>query len=144
MRPADWALRFYRGASLFLALAAIAAFAGCSLSPDEKVSRVQVLKDQAQNFANLAVQKDWDGLFKLTDGSFDSSDKFQAYMTQPWDTTAVLTGGNITSLAWVNDTTTKVKINWIFQEGSILSYSSETFVWVWKDDSWKLRGRTLR
>jgi hypothetical protein len=128
----------------FLILGAVVLLAGCALSPDEKVNRVQILKQQVQSFVNSAVQKDWDGLFRLTDGSFDNVDHFQSYMTQPWDSTAVLTGGNITSLAWVNDTTTKVKVNWIFQDGSILSYSSETFIWVWVDDNWKLKGRSLR
>jgi hypothetical protein len=128
----------------FLLIGALVLLAGCSLSPDEKVTREGVLKQQVTSFVNFSVQKDWEGLFRLTDGSFDNVDRFQSYMTQPWDSTAVLTGGNITSLAWVNDSTTKVKVNWIFQDGSILSYSSETFVWVWKDDSWKLKGRTLR
>jgi len=35
-------------------------------------------------------------------------------------------------------------VNWIFQDGSILSYSSETFIWVWSDENWKLKGRSLR
>ncbi|HVM33686.1 MAG TPA: hypothetical protein VMU88_11170 [bacterium] len=135
---------FFGGLGRGILVAAVLGLSGCSLSPDEKEGRVQVLKQQVQSFANLAVQKDWDGLFRLTDGSFDGPDKFEAYMTQPWESTAVLTGGNITSLSWVNNSTTKVKINWIFQEGSILSYSSESFVWVWKDDTWKLRGRVLR
>ena len=132
------------GLFLLAALAALAGLAGCSLSPDEKVSREQALKQQVQAFVNLAVQKDWDGLFRLTDGSFGSADELENYMTQPWDSTAVLTGGNITSLAWVTDSTTKVKVNWVFQDGAILSYASGTFVWVWQDGNWKLRGRTLR
>ena len=137
--------RFLTPVSRGFALAALVSLAaGCALSPEDKLDREQVLKQQAENFVASAVQGDWEGLFRMTDGSFDSVDKLKAHLTQPWDTAATLTGGSIASMAWVDDSTTKVKINWSFLEGSIASYSSETFVWVWKDGTWKYKGRVLR
>lgn len=141
MRAEGFSNSWRRGFGL---LAILTLLTGCALSPAERANRAEVLKHRVRAFTDSTIQKDWDGLFKMTDGSFADSASFEAYMTQPWDAAAVLTGANITSLAWVNDSTTKVKINWIFQEGAILSYSSETFVWVWKDSTWKLMGRVLR
>jgi hypothetical protein len=133
-----------QSARAFALLVLFSMAVGCSLSPQDKLDREQVLKQQAENFVSSAVQGDWEGLFRMTDGSFDNVDKFKAHLTQPWDTSATLTGGSIASMSWVDESTTKVKINWNFQEGSIASYSSETFAWVWKDDTWKYKGRVLR
>jgi hypothetical protein len=141
MRRRVWSLYVFRG---FTLLAFISFMSGCALSPDDKVTREQLLKQQAQNFVSLAVQGDWDNLFKLTDGSFEGVDRFKVHLTQPWDASSTLTGGSIASMSWVSDSATKVKINWVFQEGSVMSYSSETFAWVWKDDTWKYKGRVLR
>ncbi len=117
---------------------------GCSLSPEEKVGREQALKQTVDSFADSVVQTKWDEVFKLSDGSFDSSDKLKGLLVKSWVSDAILTNGQIASMSWISDTIAKVKLTWTFQLGSVESYSSETFVWVWNGNGWKFRGRSLR
>ncbi len=117
---------------------------GCSLSPEEKVAREQALKQTVDSFSDSVVQQRWDEVFKLTDGSFENVDKMKNHLVQPWVQDSTLTSGQIASMAWISDTIAKVKLNWTFQTGSVESFSSETFVWVWKGNNWKYRGRSLR
>jgi len=119
-------------------------FMGCSLSSDEKEARVQVLKQSVENFIADAVQPNWEELFKLTDGSLENPEKLKNQIIKSWVPDATLTGGDIVSMAWVNDNTAKVKLTWSFQAGSVQSFSNETFVWSWKGNGWKYRGRALR
>ncbi len=128
----------------FVLLFCLALFSGCSLSPDDKVTLEQSLKQNVDTFINGAVQVRWDDAFRLTDGNFSSSDNLREQLTKSWPQDGVVTGGEIASMAWVNDKTAKVKVNWAFQTGSVASFSSETFVWVLKGGSWKYLGRTLR
>ena len=119
-------------------------FTGCSMSPEDKVAREQALKQTVDSFSDSVVQTHWDEAYKLTDGNFDSSDKLKSNLMVSWVPDSTLTGGQITSMAWVTDTIAKVKMTWSFQSGSVESYSSETFVWIWNGSAWKFRGRSLR
>jgi hypothetical protein len=133
-----------RTAALILLLAGFSWLAGCSLSPEEKVAREKNLKQNVEAFIACVVQPDWNGAFRLTDGSIPSADKLQKQITQSWVSGATLTGGQITSLAWINDDNARVRLTWTFQSGSVESFSSEAFVWDWKGNAWKYRGRSLR
>ena len=133
--------RWTRG---FVALISLVLLTGCSLSPEEKVTREQALKQAMDSFSDSVVQQRWDEAFKLSDGSFENVDKMKSHLMKPWVQDSTLTGGQIASMAWISDTIAKVKLNWTFQTGSVESFSSETFVWVWKGNSWKYRGRSLR
>ena len=119
-------------------------FAGCSLSPEEKVGREQALKQTVDSFSDAVVQAHWDEAFKLSDGSFESSDKLKSLIMKSWVPDSTLTNGQIASMSWVTDTIAKVKLTWTFQVGSVESYSSETFVWAWTGSAWKYKGRSLR
>ncbi len=134
MRSLLWALLF-----IVSALAA-----GCSLSPEEKVAREQALKQSVDSFSDSVVQGRWDEAFKLSDGSFENQEKLKSHLMKPWVQDSTLTGGQIASMAWVSDSIAKVKLNWSFQTGSVESYSSETFIWVWKGSNWRYSGRSLR
>lgn len=134
MRPLFWAFLF---SGLFLTI-------GCSLSPEEKVGREQSLKQSVDSFTDSVVQGRWDEAFKLSDGSFDNQEKLKSHLMKPWVQDSTLTGGQIASMAWVSDGIAKVKLNWSFQTGSVESYSSETFIWIWKGNSWRYSGRSLR
>lgn len=117
---------------------------GCSLSPEDKVAREQSLKQSVDSFTDSVVQGRWDEAFKLSDGSFDNQEKLKSHLMNPWVQDSTLTGGQIASMAWVSDSIAKVKLNWSFQTGSVESYSSETFIWVWKGNGWRYSGRSLR
>jgi hypothetical protein len=127
-----------------LLLSVAALFGGCSLSPDEKVAREQALKQTVDSFVTDMVQSNWTDAYRLSDGSFPSSDRLKAQITQSWVTDATLTNGDIASMAWVTDEIAKVKLTWTFQSESVQSFSNETFVWCWKGNGWKYRGRALR
>ena len=133
----------FKTLNLVFALSALA-FSGCSMSPEDKVAREQALKQTVDSFSDSVVQTHWDEAYKLTDGNFDSSDKLKSNLMVSWVPDSTLTGGQITSMAWVTDTIAKVKMTWSFQSGSVESYSSETFVWIWNGSAWKFRGRSLR
>jgi hypothetical protein len=125
-------------------LCCIVGLGGCSLSPEDKVAREQALKQTVDSFSDSVVQQRWDDVFKLTDGSFENVDKMKNHLMKPWVQDSTLTEGQIASMAWISDTIAKVKLNWTFQTGSVESFSSETFVWVWKGSGWKYRGRSIR
>jgi hypothetical protein len=117
---------------------------GCSLSPDEKVSREQALKQAIDSFVANVVQSNWNDAYRLCDDSFPNADRLKTQITQSWVPDATLTSGEIASMAWVTDSTAKVKLTWTFQSGSVQTFSNETFVWVWKGNNWKYRGRAIR
>lgn len=117
---------------------------GCSLSAEEKTSREQALKQTIDSFIGDVVQANWTDAYRLTDGRFQNADHLKTQITQSWVTDATLTGGEIASMAWVSDQIAKVKLTWTFQSGSAQSFSNETFVWGWKGNGWKYRGRALR
>jgi hypothetical protein len=117
---------------------------GCSLSPDQRVAREQSLKQAAENFINSASQANWNDIYRMSDGSFESADKLKDSLVKSWVQDATLTGGVIASMAWVTDNIAKIKINWAFQAGSVQSFSSETFIWGWDGNGWKYKGRALR
>jgi hypothetical protein len=133
-----------RNGLVFLAFILILLVVSCSITPDEKVSREESLKQNVENFTSWAVQGDFNDIYRLTDGTYDNADSLKAALMKSWAQDASLTGGQIASMAWVNDSTAKVKLNWVFQAMSVRTYSSETFIWAWKGGAWKLRGRALR
>ncbi|HJT23399.1 MAG TPA: hypothetical protein VJ873_02405 [bacterium] len=124
-------------------LGGLAFLAGCSLSPDEKVAREQALQQAVLSFSADVVQGSWPQAYALTDGTLGSSDQLKSQLMKSWVQDATLTNGDITSLAWVTDSTAKVKLTWSFQAGSVQSFSNETFIWVWKGNGWKYKGRAL-
>lgn len=117
---------------------------GCTLSDEDKSAREQILKQQVDSFTNDAVQGDWNGLEQLSDGSSGDAGELQKRLQSTWVDGGALTGADIASMAWVNDKTAKVKVNWGFRSQGVQSYSCETFLWVWKDGTWKYRGRAIR
>src|SRR5271157_3966226 len=98
--------------------------AGCSISPEEKMGREQALKLMTENFANLVVQGDWNGVYGMSAGTFDSADALKNALKKSWVEDATLTGGQIASMAWISNKIAKVKLNWTFQVGSVQSFSS--------------------
>jgi hypothetical protein len=127
-----------------LLIGVLAQLGGCSLSSDEKEARVKSLKQAVDSFSAAAVQPNWDEAYKLSDGSFGNADNLKSNITKSWVQDATLTGGDVVSMAWIDDSTAKVKMTWSFQSGSVQSFSSETFIWGWKGNGWKYRGRVLR
>src|SRR5580658_10374290 len=87
-------------------------YGGCSLSPDEKASREQALKQTVDSFVANVIQADWNDAYRLTDGSFPNADRLKTQIMQSWVTDATLTNGDIASMAWVSDETAKVKLTW--------------------------------
>jgi hypothetical protein len=130
--------------SKFLCFAGLIFIWGCSLSPDEKGSREQALQQAAQNFVGVVVQGNWAEAYRQTDGTLGSSDQLKSQLSQSWVQDGTLIAGDIVSLAWIDDKNAKVKLTWSFQSGSVQSFSSESFVWTWKGNAWKYRGRVLR
>lgn len=127
-----------------LLFAAVFLLPGCSLSPDQKVARERALKQTIESFINASVQSNWDDLYQMSAGDFKDADQLKDHLVKSRVQDATLTGGDIATMAWENDKTAKVKINWSFQAQSVQSYSCETFIWVWKGSNWKYKGRTLR
>ncbi len=127
-----------------LLLTAAALLGGCSLSPDEKASREQALKQTVEIFVADVIQSNWAEAYRLTDGSFSNADRLKTQITQSWVADSTLTNGNISSMAWVSDNLAKVKLTWTFQSASMQSFSNETFVWCWKGNGWKYQGRAIR
>lgn len=142
MRGKDGGRSAFRFVLVFLAAAVLVA--GCGVSAGEKTRREKTLKETCDLFIRHAVQDEWDDAFALSDAGFESADALQAHFKGLWVTDAVLTGGVISSMAWVSDDITKVKVNWSFQAGTVPSYSSETLAWEWKGEGWRYRGRVLR
>lgn len=123
---------------------ALLSILGCSMSPEKRVEREQQLKQTSEDFVQSAVQKRWADIFKVSDGRFNTTEELRDHLQKPWNPDTTLTDGSIASMAWVDDALAKVKVNWLFQTGSVQSFSSETFVWIWKGGGWKYSGRTLR
>lgn len=117
---------------------------GCSLSPEEKVAREQSLKQTVDSFSSAVLQNNWTEAFRWTNGSFSGGDQLKQDITQSWVQDGTLTNAQVSSMAWVGDSTAKVKLTWTFQAGSVETFSNETFVWVWSGNGWKYKGRALR
>lgn len=129
---------------LFPVVLALVFLAGCSLSSEEKANREKGLQQAVLSFVAAVVQPNWQEAYHLTDGSMGSPDQLKNQMTQSWVQDATLTNGDVTSMAWVSDRIAKVKLTWSFQSGSVETFSNETFLWIWKGDGWKYKGRALR
>ena len=135
-------MRMLGRASILLISLALAA--GCTLSPDQKVARETALKQAMDSFVAAMVKGDWNTLYMMSDGGFNSANSLKDNLTQTWVTDATLNGGEVTSMAWIDDGTSKVKVNWNFQAGSVQSYTSDTYVFVWAGGTWKYKGRMVR
>ncbi len=130
---------------LMMCLAAgLVLLAGCSVTPAERSSRELALKSVSDAFIQRVVQEEWTAAFAQTDAGLPGPDELKELMRKAWVQDGVLTGGVISSMAWIGDDTAKVKINWSFQTGTVPSYSSETYAWQWKSGTWKLKGHVLR
>ena len=127
-----------------LMLLSLIVLAGCSMSASEKTSLERSLKQNVDGFVSGSVQNHLDNVLELTDGSFSSPDSLKDHLTKSWPERSTVTGGEIASMSWVGEGTAKVKVNWAFQTGNVMSYTSETFVWILKGGSWKYQGRALR
>ncbi|HVZ81797.1 MAG TPA: hypothetical protein VHE12_13505 [bacterium] len=128
----------------FFLIGLLVLLAGCSLSPEEKVAREQALKQTVDSFSAAVLQGNWTEAFRWTDGSIPGGDQLKQQITQSWVQDGTLTNAQVSSMAWVNDGTAKVKLTWTFQSGSVESFSNETFLWTWNGNGWKYRGRALR
>jgi len=118
--------------------------AGCSMSPEQRVEREKALKASVEAFNSNAVNGLWNEIYKVSTGDFKDPDALKDHLTQPWNQDAPLVDGMVASMAWMDDGLAKVKVNWLFQKGSVQSFSSETFVWIWKGGKWRYAGRSLR
>ncbi len=134
-------MNHFIGLILFISLVWLG---GCVLTTDQRADLEKSLKQQADSFVDDAVQGHWDKAYALTNGTFPNADKLRENLSKSLPDNGSLTGGDIVSMAWEDDKTAKVKINWVFRQGSSLGYSSETFVWVLKGATWKYQGRALR
>jgi len=117
---------------------------GCGISPAEKVVREQALKAASDQFVQRVVQEDWSGVYGMTQAGFGDPEELKENLKKAWPADAVLTGGTVSSMAWMTGSVAKVKISWSFQSGMVQSYSGETFAWEWLKKEWKLKGRVLR
>jgi hypothetical protein len=117
---------------------------GCALTQDQKDELAKTLKQEVDSFIDNSVQSHWDAVYALTTGSLGSSDKLKENLQKSLPDGSVLTGGDIVSMAWEDDKTAKVKVNWAYRQENTAGYSSETFVWTRKGDSWQYLGRALR
>lgn len=117
---------------------------GCAIPPQEKSAREQALKAAADQYIQRVLQDDWAGAFSMTEMGLAGAEELRDFARKSWVPDGVLTGGVISSMAWISDDTAKVKINWSFQTGTVPSFSSETFAWRFRNKGWKLAGRVLR
>jgi hypothetical protein len=117
---------------------------GCALTPEQKSDLEKTLKAEVDSFIENSVQGKWDAVYALTTKNLGSAGKLKDNLKKTFPDDGVLTGGEIASMAWEDDKTAKVKINWAFRQGNVSGFSSETFVWILKGDSWKYEGRALR
>jgi hypothetical protein len=134
-----------RSLGFFLLLAVILIVSGgCALTPEQRAEYEKTLKAQVDGFVDDAVQGHWDKAFALSVGQYQTPDQLRTNLAKSLPDNASLVGGEVASMAWEDDKTAKVKLNWVFRQGSALGYSSETFVWVLKGATWKYQGRALR
>jgi hypothetical protein len=117
---------------------------GCALTQDQKDQLAQTLKQEVYSFIDNSVQSHWDNVYAMTTGSLGSSEKLRENLQKSLPDGCVLTGGDIASMAWEDDKTAKVKINWAFRQGNVSGFSSETFVWILKGSTWQYLGRAIR
>lgn len=129
---------------MIICLGFLGLLVGCSITPEEKVAREQSLKQTVDSFSAAVVQGNWTEAFRWTDGSFSGGDQLKQDIAQSWVQDGTLTNAQVSSMAWVGDSIAKVKLTWTFQSGSVETFSNETFVWAWKGNGWKYRGRALR
>jgi len=127
-----------------LLLICISWLGGCALTPEQKSDLEKTLLQEVQSFIDNSVQSHWDAVYALTTGSLGSSDNLKANLQKSLPDNSTLTGGNVVFMAWEDDKTAKVKINWAFQQAGTTGFSSETFVWVLKGAAWQYQGRALR
>jgi len=117
---------------------------GCALTAEQKSNLEKTLRQEVESFIDNSVQSHWDTVYGLTNGALGSPNKLKENLRKSLPEDGVLTGGEITSMAWEDDKTAKVKINWAFRQGGALGFSSETFVWTLKGTTWQYQGRALR
>jgi hypothetical protein len=117
---------------------------GCSLSPEEKAKREELIKSTVGTFIGSVISGSYGEVYKLSTGRFESAAALEQHLKQPWAAGPSLLLGKVASMTWVDDSTAKVKVVWTFQQGNQQSYSAETLVWVWKGGGWKYEGRSLR
>jgi hypothetical protein len=129
---------------LGLLLMGVVCINGCALTADQKSSLEKVLKSNVDGFVNDAVQGNWEAVFAITTGKLQTAEKLKENLKKSLPDNSALTGGEVASMAWEDDKTAKVKINWAFRSGSTSGFSSETFVWVLKGGNWKYEGRAIR
>ncbi len=125
-------------------MAAAVCVTACSLSPEQKEERIKQLKASTGGFIGAVISGNYADVQKYTTGRFDGAAALEQHLKQPWAVGPTLMLGTVASMAWVNDSTAKVKVVWTFQQGTQQSYSAETLLWVWKGGTWKYDGRTLR
>src|ERR1700677_1487931 len=125
-------------------LSCVFGVSGCSLTPEQKNELAKTLKQEVDSFIDNSVQSHWDAVYALTTGSLGSPDKLKENLQKSLPDGSVLTDGDIVSMAWEDDKTAKVKINWAYQQGTVAGFSSETFVWILKGSTWQYLGRALR
>lgn len=131
---------FHFGFVLVLVLGVVS----CALTPEEKANFESALKQEVGSFVDNSVQGKWDAVYALTDESFKNPQELKENLQKSLPEGCTLTGGDIVSMAWMDDKTAKVKINWAFLQGTNAGFSCETFVWILKGASWKYQGRALR
>jgi len=117
---------------------------GCALTADQKSSLEKVLKANVDSFIEDAVQGKWDEVYALTTGKLQTAENLKENLKKSLPDNSTLTGGEVASMAWEDDKTAKVKINWAFRAGSTAGFSSETFVWTLRGGNWKYEGRAIR
>ncbi len=118
---------------------------GCALTPEQRSNLEKVLKQEVDSFTDDAVQGHWDQAYAMVNnGAFQNVDQFKANLAKSQPDGSSLISGEVVSMAWEDDKTAKVKINWQFRQGNTTGFSSETYVWVLKSAVWKYQGRALR
>jgi len=125
-------------------LSCVWVMSGCALTQDQKDDLAKTLKQEVDSFIDNTVQSHWDNVYSMTTGSLGSSEKLKENLQKSLPDGSLLTGGDIASMAWEDDKTAKVKINWAFRQGNVTGFSSETFVWILKGSTWQYLGRALR
>jgi hypothetical protein len=103
-------------------LGCVGIMSGCALTQDQKDQLAQTLKQEVDSFIDNSVQSHWDNVYAMTTGSFGSSQKLKENLQKSLPDGSSLTGGDIASMAWEDDKTAKVKINWAFRQGNLTGF----------------------